>query len=176
MTSTHNTTSGYHLFFEPNGELKAQLEALVAELATKHRGLVFPPHVTLCSHIPDAPLEEVSAKALLLAQKLAPLTLKLAQAAGEPEYFRNLYLHIVPTEELLHAHEIAQEIFEQSSTNVYMPHLSLYYGALTPSEQQENIAALDLPVRESFIADTLYLYKTEGTAEEWRQVGAFPLG
>lgn len=176
MVDPHaTTTSGYHLFLEPTGVLRERLSATITELAERYGGPVFPPHVTLLAHIPEGAEAEVRARAQELAQRLTPLQIRLSQPAGEDAYFRNLYLHVLPTEELLQAHDIAEAFFAQNSLSVYMPHLSLVYGTLTAPEQATCIHGLGVPPGESFSADTLHLYKTEGSVSEWKLLESFPL-
>ena len=45
--------------------------------------------------------------------------------------------------------------------NVYIPHLSLFYGNILQSAKDEMIASLSLPDMK-FLVDRVYLYRTEG--------------
>ena len=59
--------------------------------------------------------------------------------------------------------------------NVYFPHLSLFYGNVPQSAKDEMIASLSLPDMK-FLVDRVYLYRTEGEAQDWMHVGEYPLG
>jgi 2'-5' RNA ligase len=73
-------------------------------------------------------------------------------------------------------HQKALEMFGIQDVNPYIPHLSLFYGNVPQSIKDEMIALLSLPASMKFLADKVYLYRTEGEAQDWVRIGAYPLG
>ena len=73
-------------------------------------------------------------------------------------------------------HQKALEAFGVQDVNVYMPHLSLYYGNIPQSTKDEMIALLSLPASMKFLVDKVYLYRTEGEAKDWVRIRVYSLG
>ena len=65
------TTTGFHLFLEPSGALGEGLAAQIRQLAARHDGPVFPPHVTLLGSIEGYSEDDVVARTTALARTTA---------------------------------------------------------------------------------------------------------
>jgi 2'-5' RNA ligase len=170
-----NETTGYHLFLEPEGELKRVLEQQIGSLAQKYAGPAFPPHVTLLARIEGREEQEVLMRAKELAKELAPIPLTLGDWGREPAFFKALYIRIADTDELMAAHARANEAFGMQDESYYRPHLSLYYGL--PSDEMRRAMILDISYERdvSFVADCIQVYKTEGAADQWKKIDSFAL-
>ncbi len=168
-------TIGYHLFFLPEGELFDNLQRTINELAQKYQGAKFEPHLTLLARIPKADEAELVAKTKQLAGTMKPFEVEPKAVHAENAYFRALYCKAEPNPTMEAYHQKALEAFGVQDVNVYMPHLSLYYGNVPQSNKDEMIASLSLPASMKFLVDKVYLYRTEGEAQDWVRVGVYPL-
>jgi 2'-5' RNA ligase len=167
MLDPHESeTSGYHLFLIPGGGLLTELRLLVADLAATYDGPIFDPHVTLLSHIAGAE-EDIVAKAAELAKALHPFQLSFRDIGMEDAFFRALYARANPSPELANAHATAVKIFDVHDEPLYIPHLSLLYGNLSPEAKTEIARTLVLPNDFQFRVDEIHVYRTEGPATEW---------
>lgn len=106
---------------------------------------------------------------------MKPFEIEPKEIRAEDTYFRALYCKAEPNAELEEYHQKALEIFGVQDVNVYMPHLSLYYGNIPQFTKDEMIASLALPNSMKFLVDRIYLYRTEGEAQDWLRVGEYPL-
>jgi len=169
-------TVGYHLFFLPSGELFDNLQSTLNTLANKYGGVKFEPHLTLLARIPKADEAELITKTQQLATTMSPFEVEPKEVCVEDAYFRALYCKAEPNATMEEYHQKALETFGVQDVNVYMPHLSLYYGNVPQSTKDEMIASLSLPTSMKFLVDKVYLYRTEGEAQDWVRVGAYLLG
>lgn len=169
-------TIGYHLFFLPEGELFDSLQHTINELADKYQGAKFEPHLTLLARIPKAGEDELAAKTQQLASTMEPFEVEPKEVIAQDAYFRALYCKAEPNQKIEEYHQKALEMFGVQDINVYLPHLSLYYGNVPQSIKDEMITSLSLPSSMKFLVDRVYLYRTEGEAQDWVRVGAYPLG
>jgi|SRR3989338_11067715 len=169
-------TVGYHLFFLPEGELFDNLQRTINELADKYQGAKFEPHLTLLARIPKADETELVTKTQQLASIMEPFEVEPKEVIVQDAYFRALYCKAEPNLKMEEYHQKALEMFGVEDVNVYMPHLSLYYGNAPQSTKDEMIVSLLLPNSMKFLVDKVYLYQTEGEAQNWVRIGAYPLG
>lgn len=176
INSKSEETTGYHLFLEPEGSLKGQLEELIYALSVKHSSPIFIPHVTLLARIEEADEREVVARAELLAKELSPFLLRLGRLNGEPSYFRALYIQIQNSVEVEQAHTKAMQIFDLKDNASYTPHLSLLYGNIDDPKRNEILANLVYPQGETFLAQSLHVYRTYGRVGEWRKISEIRFG
>lgn len=170
-----SATTGYHLFFLPQGALAEQLSAIIKQLAEENGGPVFPPHITLLARVPDTDEEELIEKTRRLAAQMQPLSLTLGTLRSEDSYFRALYSEISEQDALRALHEQASSVFGMEKDPAYEGHLSLLYGNYPEEQKAQTRESLALPEGPSFIADTLHLFKTPGTTDTWRQIISAPL-
>ncbi len=145
-------------------------------LAEKYGGAKFEPHATLLARIPKADEAELVVKTKKLASMMEPFEIEPKEICAEDAYFRALYCKAEYSAVLKEYHQKALEMFGVQDVNTYMPHVSLYYGNVSQSIKDEMIKLLSLPASMKFLADKVYLYRTEGEAEDWIRVGGYPRG
>ena len=168
-------TVGYHLFFLPSGKLFDSLQNIITTLAEKYGGAKFEPHATLLARIPKADEVKLVAKTEKLASTMKPFEIEPKRICTEDTYFRALYCKVKYSAKLKRYNQKALEMFGMKDVNVYIPHLSLYYGNIPQSIKDEMIASLSLPASMKFLVDRVYLYRTEGEAQDWVRIGEYPL-
>ncbi|MEO6536480.1 MAG: 2'-5' RNA ligase family protein [Candidatus Paceibacterota bacterium] len=174
-----NKTTGFHLFFEPEGILKDELAQIIRNLDAEYDGPVFTPHVTLLACIvPEVPdsVEGIIEKTEVLVKELHPFTLTLGTCAAQDAYYKALYIEIQEQKEMKALHARASEIFSMTDESPYGAHLSLLYGNYPEEQKQKTIESLILPVEHSFVVNHLYLYKTEGEVQDWELIKKFSIG
>jgi 2'-5' RNA ligase len=163
-------TTGYHIFVEPQGELRDKMQSIINSLASSYRGPVFTPHVTLLPRISGYSEEQVIEKTQELARSMSPHTVSLGALAGDPAFFRALYSEVSNPSELNQYHEIANQLFGLADVNEYKPHLSLFYGNISDETRAQMIEIIEYDVGESFEVNILHVYHTPGAAETWKKI------
>ena len=163
-------TIGYHLFFEPVGEIKAELQAIITKTAREFNAPIFNPHVTFLARIPEQSEETLIEKTKQLASMITPITLSFGNLNAQDAYFKALYIEINEKEEMLSYHKQASELFDTPDEGIYFPHLSLLYGNYPAEQKAPALESITLPEQKSFLAETIYLYKTDGETQNWKQV------
>ena len=178
-------TSGYHVFLMPSGKTAEELSEMMQILANTFQGSTFAPHVTLLARISADSAgavketwneEEIQSKCAKLASELSPFPMMLGEIGAEKSFFRALYLNVINPDAVSVAHVRSLELFSMKDESPYVPHLSLIYGNFPKDVTTEMIESVPISGTLSFTADCLYLYRTEGTVEEWKLVGEFPFG
>lgn len=167
-------TRGYHLFLEPSGEAREQLQSLIASLAASEGGPLFPPHITLLAEIDVGSEEEILETCTLLAKGNEPFMVSLGEAGMEDRYFRALYLRVQESTPLWALHERAAAAFAKDDAEPYMPHVSLLYGNYEEERKRAALAALPVPEGMSFLIDRIHVYRTQGPVSEWRKIAELP--
>jgi 2'-5' RNA ligase len=171
-----NEMHGYHLFLMPEGELRETLQARIDMLAEKYNGPKFPAHVTLLARIEGKDEAEVLKAAEELAMRQSPFSLTLGSWGRGSEFFKALYVRIEDSDPIEAMHTKVNELLGMTDEDYYSPHLSLYYGL--PGDEQRRSMILDMtyPNGATFTVNKVHVYKTEGTADTWEEIGVFRFG
>jgi len=169
-------TIGYHLFFLPEGQLFDDLQVTINQFAEKYGGAKFEPHLTLLARIPKDDEAEMIIKTQQLAATMSLFEVEMKEICAQDAYFRALYWKAEPNPKMEEYHQKALKVFGVQDVNVYMPHLSLYYGNVSQFTKDEMIASLSLPISMRFLVNKVYLYRTEGEAQDWVRIGEYLLG
>lgn len=163
-------TIGYHLFLLPSEELCNTLQSTINVLAQKYDGPIFEPHVTLLARIPKDDEVKLLEKTQQLAGIMKPFEIELGEVGFEDTYFRSLYLKAKANPALDEYHKKALELFGVEEVNTYAPHLSLFYGNISQAMKDEMVSSLSILTNKKFLVDKVYLYRTEGEAQDWVRV------
>jgi 2'-5' RNA ligase superfamily len=160
----------------PHGEAYERFLGLIARLARRFSTPAFPPHVTLLAGIGGRPEDDLLAACRRLAADLRPLEISLSGVEGRDEPFRCLFAPAALDGPLLAAHAAAARAFDREPDPAFFPHLSLVYGTL-PAAVKRQVATETAPlVTGSCRARRLHVWRTDGPAVEWREIGVFVLG
>lgn len=167
------TTSGYHVFLEPEGPLRDELQRIIAVLAERYRGPFFPPHITLAGPFQGTE-SDVREQVASLASSMSPFSVTLGSLAGEDTFFRAFYLSI---NDELQLTQVREQVVKQLGLveTTYVPHLSLFYGDIEDATREEMCRELQYPIGTTLQVHHLALYRTEGAPEAWKQITQFPL-
>ncbi|HEX2238929.1 MAG TPA: 2'-5' RNA ligase family protein [Gammaproteobacteria bacterium] len=171
MSQAHH----YSLWLMPGGDTETCLAAIIRDLSKTYGTPCFPPHVTLLASIERAPTEVV-AITRALASRLKRLQFASSGLVTSGAYFRSLFIRAVVSDELLAAYMLARQAFGSQPAGDFMPHLSLLYSKLPEIEKQKIIADLmdrNMPTR--FMLNSVDVYATAGTPQDWRLIESVPL-
>jgi 2'-5' RNA ligase len=169
-------TSGYHFFLTISEPLISELNRTITELAEKMHSSAFVAHCTLIAEIPDAPglsEEMILEQAKRLAATTRPLTLTLDTVEIEDTFFRALTIRPAPSVALDALHTQARELFSMQDPRPYQPHVSLLYGTFSTEEKRQVSTTLVLPLGRTFVAESLQVFKTHGSVDQWELKGTF---
>jgi len=156
------------LWIRPPAPARAQLEAALDGARLRFGGPRFEPHVTLLGGI-ELPAAQAQPRLEQLAHGLKPFTIRLDRIDRRPgEYFRRLFLRVVPQPGLEAARRAAQSCFGGSDGADFEPHLSLVYGEapITASDlaEFEALAGLDFQVESLCLVNAA----RDVPVEQWR--------
>lgn len=110
-----------------------------------------------------------------LASLIHPLPIQLTTIAYTDSYYRALFVKVDHSAEIFTAYQQAKKLFPSHQKIGYVPHLSLLYGNFSIETKKEIIKEIGETFANTFEADTLYLYLTEGAASDWQRIRAFSL-
>ena len=153
------------------GNTQRRLEAVVKDLSKKFKGPNFEPHMTLLGPIPEGK-EAVIRKAGILARKIAPFKLTLGDIDYSSTYFQCVFVRVKTSIPLLEARMEAQKAFNIGS--FFMPHISLYYGNVSPKVRQKIAKSIKLP-NLSFVVDRLIVTPATLDPSKWKHLAEIPL-
>lgn len=160
---------GYALWLMPGEPLFSRLAAEIAKLSRELATPLFEPHITLLAEI-TLPEEQVLARAIKVASALRPFQVELGDVSYLDEYFRCLFVRVVPTGALLNAHRAAREAFGQHGGPPYEPHLSLVYGKLGIETKRKIADGLVSLAGRKFAVKNLVVYRVRGAPSDWNPV------
>ena len=166
---------GVSLWLMPDGAAGERLGALIRDLAVRLGTVPFAPHLTLLPGI-EGREDDVLGTAGRLASGLRPLRLSLRSLEGRDEHFRCLIVLAEADEPLRATHAAAARAFGREPDPAFLPHLSLVYGTLAAERKAALATELAADVAVSFEAARLHVWRTEGPAADWREIGALRLG
>lgn len=152
------------------------LRKTIARIAEDYQRPVFAPHITLIGQIEGEP-KIIGEKTEGLAKLIAPHEIRFSGIGSvEGNYWRILFLRALKSARIEGVHALAEKIFGMDEGE-YMPHCSLAYGDLVPSEVNalHDTLTSDGIAKTVFNATHLQLWKTEGKVTEWRPLKLFPL-
>jgi 2'-5' RNA ligase len=168
-------TKSYALWLIPEEEACRRLARTIHRLSREHSTPVFAPHITLGSRI-VAPAHEVAARTAQLAKSLPPLRLRLTRIDWRDEYFRCLFVKVAPQPQLTRAHTRARKVFGLRGRRVFLPHVSLVYGDLSPATKRNIAFSLGRRFDLEFEVRRMDIVAIEGPPSRWRRVKSFWLG
>lgn len=166
--------SSYTLWLMPDGEAYKRLQSLISDLSTVHNTPRFEPHVTLLSGITD-PLATAINKTKQLASAFAPLQASLTRIEYLETYYRCLFFRTDDSETLFDIRQAAEDTFEHTPINPFIPHVSFLYGAMPVFQKEAIIAQMGEHFFMNLGLSSLRLVETNRTPEEWRLLAQFDL-
>ena len=165
---------GYALWLMPEEPAFSLLAGEISRLSQECSTPRFDPHVTLLGGITVAEAEAL-ASTVPLAESLKPFGLELGEIGYLEDYFRCLFVRVIPTDSLINANQTAREVFRLPNEPPYMPHLSLVYGKLQMEKKKVIAARCGFLSGRALEIRHLTLFRVTGTPDEWKCVEKFRL-
>lgn len=159
----------YSLWLIPSGNQDRRLAETIESLSHAHGGPRFDPHLTLLGGL-DGAEDRFVAATDRLAAVLRPIVLRFRAIEVGDEPYRCLYLRVAEEDDLMAAHREALRQFGGTIDPSFMPHLSLFYGTLSPGSRTAIAARLETWRHLACRADRLRLVATGGGPPSWRDV------
>ena len=136
---------------------------------------MFTPHVTLLSGLDgdEASLIETNRT---LAAALDPFDLELTTPEGGTTFFQCIYMRVGASPFLSRTRQAAGTAFSLRAGG-YMPHLSLYYGDVSPERRGEILEAVPAQAKRSFAVESIQLIRADSERPvDWHCIEESPLG
>lgn len=165
---------GYALWLVPEEPMFSLLTDDICRLSHRYSTPLFEPHVTLLSGITTEEHDTLE-KTASLANSLKPLRLELDGVGYLDEYFRYVFIRVVPTAQVTQAHAAAKEAFGLQNKSPYMPHLSLVYGNLRTEEKKQITEDLGFEKGRIIEVRKLSLFRVSGAPHQWKCIEEFGL-
>jgi 2'-5' RNA ligase len=162
------------LWLMPDKETFIKISQLVEDLSAIHENPRFEPHVTLLSGITDFDKRAIE-KTRFLAANNAPMKASLTGIEYLEQFYRCLFLRTDDNEDILNLRGIAEELFEHSEVNPFIPHISFLYGSTPIFKENINSTLFEHALKDLNL-NRLRLVKTDLTPEYWEILGEFELG
>lgn len=159
----------YSLWLTPSGEQARRLAETIERLGRIHGGPRFDPHLTLLGGLSGAE-DLMLAATERIAAVLQPIVMRFHGIEFGDEPYRCLYLRVAEDDDLMAAHREAMRRFGRTVDPSFMPHLSLFYGTLSPERRTAIAATLEERRYAACRAARLRLVATGGEPPSWRYV------
>ena len=167
----------YSIWLVPDRETQAYqtLDELIGEYARSYPDSPdFDPHITLRGGIEtDEPTVRDRGRGLVRGRD--PLELAFGDVSCSTTTHQCVFLLVAPSVPLLEFRQAATESVV-GAAEMYVPHVSLVYGDLSPEERVRAVRSIDADsVPDSVLVDTIEIVDTDGPVSEWRSVSAHSL-
>ena len=164
---------GYHIFILPPEPLASECSSIIRDLAAKYHAPVVQPHTSVLTSVVDFPEEEVCHRAQELASHSQPFILTMDGLDSGNSFFQSFYIRLERSVEVIDLHQRALGSFGMTEEGDYVPHLSLLYGNFPTEVKSILESTVTLPTQREFLAKSLQVYKTQGTADTWIQIAEY---
>lgn len=156
----------YSLWLMPDNQTFQKLNKLIVDLSTEHNTPQFDPHVTLLSGIIDDSAIAIK-KTKKLANQFTPISAALTNIEYLEFFYKCLFFRTDDSQGIFEIRAAAEELFEHTQVNPFVPHVSFLYGALPIFEKKEIIAQLGDQFFVDFNMTKIQLVKTQFTPDQW---------
>jgi 2'-5' RNA ligase len=162
----------YSLWLKLPHSVEQILQSLCDQLAVQHNGPTFEAHITLTTGITgnEKLIQEQISEIL---KDTDPLSLSTLDVACSVTYFQAVFLRISPTAELLDLNLKIRKAFSLEP-ELFMPHVSLFYGKDEMSERLEIAQQIEIDPTE-FVVDTLVLTPAVPDPKKWEHLAEYKL-
>lgn len=162
----------YSIWLVPDREAQEYqiLDELIGEYARSYPDAPdFDPHITLLGGIEtDEPT--VVDRTQDLARGRDPLELAFGDVSCSTTTHQCVFFLVAPSVPLLEFRQAATEAVGRAA-EMYVPHLSLVYGELSPETRVRAVQSIDADsLPDSVRVDTVEVVDTDGPVSDWRTV------
>src|SRR4051812_11519387 len=143
------------VWIRPTGTALHAIEHAVRLAHQSAGGPPVQPHVSLMGGIELTP--DTASIFQRLASRLTGFEIKLGKIEWRDEYYRSLFIHVEPSDELIEARVAAHEAFGRPSSSPFEPHVSLLYGNFDETFKNELAQRLGGRLDVGFMASAIDL-------------------
>lgn len=166
--------NNYSLWLRPSQSQIDELTKIISRLAHHNRGVLFPPHITLLTSI-SASRNTITNICTQIIEQHSAFDITLEEIAYTDMYFRNLYILARLESSLISLYEDSKKRLNHTTNEVFIPHVSLFYGKLDVKKQQALKEELTNNYSKVFSCQRIDLYETTGKESEWHLIKTFYL-
>ena len=158
----------------PSADERSALEKIVDDLAMRYGGPLFVPHITICVGGYQNKSEVTG-----MLESIDPFEEKLACGgrgiAFEESYTKCCFVGIEETEAISSLHRHISRRIPDGTNYHFAPHLSLFYGKLSPNHRQEICSLITPP--KSFLFSHLVAIglpieiQSAKDVDQWIEIG-----
>jgi 2'-5' RNA ligase len=165
------------VWIRPEGPAAIALEQAIRSIQKRYGGPGGWPHITVAQDL-ECPVLELERRLEEIAVQVPPFPVRLDGIGWRDEYWRCLFVHVQPSNDLIAAHRAAREAFGLKAAADFEPHVSLLYGQF--GEDRKEQMAVELGERLAdlrFDAGAIEFVNAapEVPVEEWRTLHEHPL-
>jgi len=166
--------NGYSLWLRPKQTEIDELAKIISKLSHRYRSTPFPPHITLLPSIStNAGTIKKICKQIIEGHSTFNITLD--EIEYTKAYFKNLYILTKSQQHLIYIYEDVKKRLEYNTSDVFIPHVSLFYGKLDSKKQHNLREELRNRYPKVLHCQRLDLYNTTGIESEWHLIDSFKL-
>ena len=157
----------------PEPKQKVFLQHSIRKLASTYNGPVFIPHVTLCVGGYQSVEDILSLIKSIRCKK--GISCKSNAISFSSSYTKSCFIEIIEEEDLLSIHQQISRNIPEGKRYEFLPHLSLFYGKLSRSQQQEISISTKIPMTLAFsqliAIGTPIINDSAKDVERWIELG-----
>ncbi|KAG8835366.1 hypothetical protein FRC17_003849 [Serendipita sp. 399] len=180
---------GLSLWLIPSQPLKSQIQTIINEVADAEKAPKFEPHMTVVTIPCPSAIPPLQSSLMPVLTRFENLRLTFKSLFVGTSYFVSVALLLQPTAALVEfqkdiVNALSQELGIDSPDRPFLPHISLYYGDISPEDREriasairargvldnETDAGLSIGGVNSNLPDELWVVKTEGPVESWEVI------
>ncbi len=158
---------GYVLWLLPEKKYTDQIYILIQNLAKEYKSHTFFPHITLSSCPDNCSKNFLIHMADQLAEEFSAFSTKTLEIGSLNNEYHSLYIQVNNSKPLLSLRNSARKIMNMKSENDFYPHISLFYGFLTPDQRNRIKISLPGQIPESICMDRIALIRLNGQPDKW---------
>jgi 2'-5' RNA ligase len=167
----------YSIWLLPDRETTAhrRLDDLIADHARAHPDAPeFDPHITLLGGI-ETDEKTVGDRTRDLTRGRDPLELAFGGVSCSTTTHQCVFLLVWPSVPLLELRQAATESFGRAA-EMYVPHVSLIYSALSPEDRVRMVRSIDADsLPDTVPIDAVEIVDTGGPVSDWQTVSTYTL-
>ena len=166
--------SYYGFWLLPPKNVQDEYQEIINYYSRHHNTPSNEPHISILNKL-EGDKEEIISTVSETVNQLAPLEITVSEISFSSTYFQCVFARIKPTVKILDLHLTLRSALKYSPEYMFVPHLSLVYGNLTPSEKQSLATEIKLKIT-SFKADRICIVNADTQDPQmWTHLAEFEL-
>lgn len=169
----------YSVFLTPEESSYRYFGEVIRDLARRHSGPFFQPHVTIYGGRTDD-IDTVTEVMAGIAAEISPFELEVAGVMATDAYFKSVFVTFRSDPAPVRIHELVKHRLREDSGYQLFPHLSLAYLDLPLAEKEEIASGVELALTRVPFSELRVVFPDDEEAgwagtDRWRVAGRWPL-